>query len=76
MSAEAGDSLGVQLVEAAGSGAVIGHQASVFEYAQVLGHGGTAHRKLTRQLVDGDGTGGELSKDGRRWSPNGIESGL
>jgi len=75
--AKTGDTFGVQLVEAAGSGAAIGDQASVFEYAQVLGDGGAADGKLASQLVDGDGAGSKLLKDGHSGCvAEGIEAGL
>ncbi len=77
MSTKTGDTLGVQLVEAASTGAAIGDQASVFKHAQVLGDGGTADRKITSQLVDGKGTGRELLEDGHSCRvAEGIESGL
>jgi len=77
VSAKTGYAFGVQLVEAAGSGAAVGDQAGVFEHAQVLGDSGTADRKFTGQLVDGDGTGRELLEDGHSGRvAEGIESGL
>ena len=77
MSAKAGDALGVQLVKAAGAGAAIGDQASVFKHAQVLGDSGTADRKLAGQLVDGFGTGSELLEDRHSGRvAEGVESGL
>jgi hypothetical protein len=77
VSAKAGDTLGVQLIKAAGAGTAIGDQARVFEHAQVLRDSGTADRKLASQFVDGDGSGRELLEDGHSGRvAQGIESGL
>ena len=42
MSAKAGDTFGVELVQAAGASLTIGNESGVFEDAEVLGDGGTA----------------------------------
>jgi hypothetical protein len=77
VSAQAGDAFRIQLVETAGSGSAVGHQACVFENAQVLGDRRTADGQSTGQFVDGNGTASELLEDGHTGRvPERIQSGL
>ncbi len=64
MSAKAGDTFGVELVQAAGASLTIGNESGVFEDAEVLGDGGTAYGQGAGDFVYGDGTVGEPLEDG------------
>ena len=75
--AEAGDAFRAELIETAGSGSGVGHKASLPEDAQVLRDGGTGDGEGAGQLVDSDGTGGELLEDGHAGGvAEGVEAGL
>jgi hypothetical protein len=75
--AEAGDAFGIELIETAGSLAGAGDEARVFEDFEVLGDGGAGDGELAGQLIDGDGAGGELLKDGHSGLvAEGVETGL
>ena len=74
---EAGDTLGVELVETAGSGSAVEHKAGIFEHFEVLGDGGPADGEGAGELIDGQRSAGELLKDGHAGSiPEGVETGL
>lgn len=50
----------VELIEPACSCFGVGHEAHIFEHLEVLGYCGTRYGEHARELVDGDGSRGEL----------------
>jgi hypothetical protein len=77
VSAQAGYSLGIELIEAARSGAAIEDETRVFEYFEVLRDGGAADGQGSRELVDRKGSGRKLLEDGHaRRVAESIETGL
>lgn len=77
MRAQAGDSSGVEAIETAGAGAMVEHEARVFEDFEVLRDGGTGDGEPIGDLVDGEGPGGEALEDGHaRGICEGVETGL
>jgi len=77
MSAQTGNAFRIQPVKAAGSGLRIGHQARVFQYAQVLGDRWTADGQEPGQLIHGDGSAGQLLEDGHACRVcQGVQAGL
>src|SRR5579863_2704069 len=77
VSAKAGDALGMERVETARAVAGVEDEAGMLEDLEVLRDGGTRDGEMTRELVDGEGAGSELLKDGHaRGVGEGIESGF
>lgn len=77
MSAQAGNAFRVELIEAARSGFAVHDEPSVFEHTQMLGDSGAADGQGLCEFVDGDGSGGQLLKDGHAGGiAESIESGL
>jgi hypothetical protein len=75
--AETGYALRIELVESARSGVDVEDETGVLEHLEVLGNGRPADGEGTRELVDGEGAGGEPLEDGHAGGvAQGIETGL
>jgi hypothetical protein len=77
MGAQARYTLGIELIEAARSGAVVEHEAGVFQHFEVLRDGGTADGESARELVHGQRSSRQLLEDSHAGGvAEGVESGL
>lgn len=77
MRAQPGNTGGVQLIEAPRTGFAVEDEACVLEHLEMLRYSGAGNGKGAREIVDGDGPGGQLLKDGHAGGiTEGIEPGF